>query len=111
MYNVEVDDGEYSILFYESTKMLEYHLEHGYNVDLAGKGCFFVGVKTVMLDAKATLFELNGESNFEPAETNFILSKVSYCNLIVPDYIEDDEFSKKMYNDFYEILKKDSSGY
>ena len=104
-YNYEINDlDEHSIMFFKNKKMWEYHLEHGYNVDLNGEGCFYINAKMVSLNGKASLYELNGRSNFDPTDTFFVFSKVPYYVLTVPYDIEEDPFSKKIYTDFYNIL-------
>lgn len=104
-YNYEINDlGEHSIMFFKNKKMWEYHLEHGYNVDLNGEGCFCINAKIVSLEGKASLYELNGRSNFDPTDTCFTFDKVSYYVLTVPCAIEEDSFSKKIYTDFHNLL-------
>jgi len=103
-FNYEIDEDEHSIIFFKDKEMWEYHLNHGYNVDLNGEGCFYVDAKMVSLKGKASLYELNGFSNFDPTDTYLIFSKVPYYVLTVPHDINDDPFSKKIHDDFYSLL-------
>ena len=43
------------LLFYRDKKMLNHHLEKGYNDDMDGKGCFGIEAKNVDLKAIATV--------------------------------------------------------
>ncbi|HWV67719.1 hypothetical protein [Chitinophaga sp.] len=97
-------DTEETLLFYKDQEMLEYHLENGYNTDLNGEGCFSVEAKTVKLDGIATLFEFEGLSDFEPYDINLVFSRISYYVLVVPDFIEESQFSKKIHTMFRQVL-------
>lgn len=104
-YNYEIDEyNEHSIMFFKNAEMWEYHLKHGYNVDINGQGCFYISAKNVSLNGKATLYELNGNSNFEPTNTQFTFTQVSYHVLTIPFDIDDDPFSKQIHTAFNEIL-------
>lgn len=97
-------DIEETLLFYKDQEMLDYHLENGYNTDLNGEGCFSVEAKTVKLDGIATLFEFEGLSDFEPYDINLVFSRICYYVLVVPDFIEESEFSKKIHTMFRQVL-------
>ncbi|MEN7547380.1 hypothetical protein AAG747_05650 [Rapidithrix thailandica] len=103
---IQEEDGE-SLFFYKNQEMLDYQLEHGYNTDLHDQGCFSVEAKLTKLKGIATLFEFEGRSNFEPLDINLMLHIVYYYNLVIPDFIEDSVFSKKIHNIFSEILLKE----
>jgi len=98
------NQNEEILLFYKDEKMLEYHLDNGYNTAINGEGCFCVEAKVVKLDGIASLFEFEGNSNFEPCDINLAFSKVFYYVLIVPDSIENSIFSAKIHELFHNIL-------
>ena len=98
-------NGEESLLFYKNKDMLDYHMEHGYNTDIEGEGCFCVEAKVVSLSGVASLFEFDGDSSFEPYDINFLFNKIYYYVLIVPDFIEKSAFSLKIYQTFVASVK------
>ncbi|MBO9202436.1 MULTISPECIES: hypothetical protein [Niastella] len=94
-----------NIFFYKDEQMLQYHDEKGYNTALNGEGCFGIEAKkNTKLIGIATLFEFEGDSNFDPHDINLVLNHVNYYLLVIPDIIEEDEFSKKIHNAVRSIL-------
>ena len=85
--------------------MLDYHYEHGYNTDIDNEGCFSIEYKQVSLDGIATLLETNDKSNFDPYDINLVFEAIDYYFLIIPDFIEDSTFSKKIHGIFSNILR------
>lgn len=88
--------GEQTLLFYKDEEMLKLHSELGYNTRLNGEGCFSVEAKMVNLDGVATLFEFEGESDFEPYDINLVFQHLSYFVLVVPGLVEECVFSWKV---------------
>lgn len=96
-----------NILFYKDEIMLEYHSEKGYNTELEGEGCFHVEAKKTKLKGMATLFEFEGEANFEPFDINLAFTEVYYYVLTIPHFIENDKFSQQIHTSLLNILTKD----
>lgn len=105
-YEKMLFEDENTIFFYKDKNMYDYHLEHGYNTDLNGMGCFSIEAKRVMMNGKATLFEMNNYSNLKPTEIVLVLNKMPYYVLVLPAPIEVSEFSNNIYSIFREILNK-----
>jgi hypothetical protein len=102
-------DGEKWFLFFESEKMLEYHLENGYNVDLGGKGCFCIEQKLVKLDGVASLFEFEGNTDFIPFDVNMYFDDICYLCLVLPEPKEESTFCLDIHTGLRNVIKSTSS--
>lgn len=91
-YNLEC-----SLLFYTNAAMLKDHMDNGYNTAINGQGCFGVEAKKVKLDGKASLFEFEQDTDFQPYDINLMFDQVFYYRLVTPDSIDDCRFSAKAY--------------
>ena len=98
-------EGEESFLFFENQEMMDHHLDNGYNLDLGGKGCFCIEQSMVDLDGTASLFELDGESNFQPFEIALVLDDLCYLRLVLPAPRDESEFCRDIYNSLRIILR------
>lgn len=98
-------EAEESLLFYKNKEMLNCHAEYGYNERINGEGCFCIEAKTANLFGTASLFEFDGNSDFEPYDINFIFEKIYYYVLIVPHHIEESKFSKEIHKIFIDVVK------
>lgn len=95
------------LFFYKDKIMLQHHEDKGYNTELGGEGCFYLEAKIATLDGIATLFEFEGESNFQPMDINLAFSKSNYYVLTIPHFKDDDIFSKKIHDTLRNILMKE----
>jgi len=100
-------DGNEALLFYRDELMMDYHLEHGYNTNLNGEGCFCVeAYKVDALRGMATLYATEPPLNFDPYNAHLIFDNIFSYRLVVPGIIEDCTFSQKIYQLFKQILAK-----
>ncbi len=95
---------EKSMFFYKDDSMLDHHDEEGYNTEINGEGCFNVEAKETKLNGIATLFEFDGESDFDPYDINLAFTQVYYYVLTVPHLVENDMFSQKVHRSLLSIL-------
>lgn len=91
--------------FYKNERMKKLHLRKGYNTSLGDEGCFTIEVMDTTLDAKTYMFEFN-KKPIDKIETCFILSKIYNYFLVLPDLIEKNTFSNRVYWALYAILKE-----
>lgn len=105
-YDYNTIFGEKSMIFFKDEKMWQHHLENGYNTDIEEKGCFSIESKLTRLNGISTLFEFDGNSDFEPIDINLAFTKVYYYVLTVPYFIEEDKFSNDIVNSFRAILMR-----
>lgn len=99
-------DDEESLFFFKDEEMKQYHEEEGYNTDQKSQGCFCVEAKMTKLDGISTLFEFEGSSDFDPIDINLVFTKVYYYVLTVPHFLENDKFSKTIFDSMHRILMK-----
>ncbi|MFD2909199.1 hypothetical protein ACFSX9_10705 [Flavobacterium ardleyense] len=92
------------MFFFKDQTMFEHHDEIGYNTELNNEGCFNVEAKKTKLKGIATLFEFEGESDFNPFDINLVFTEVFYYVLTVPHLKEEDNFSQKTHDSFMNIL-------
>ncbi|CAI3952514.1 hypothetical protein [Commensalibacter communis] len=92
---------ERNLLFYKNKAMLEYHLEHGYNTDLYSEGCFGLEVKLINLHGKASFTEHDGVF-----ESYLSIDDIFHYLLVLPDEIEQSEFSVKIHQLFMRCMTK-----
>lgn len=106
-YQVELDPlgNGLGFLFYRDKQMLDHHLEAGFNVDREGCGCVGVEVDEVDFDARLSLFEFEGESDFEPYEVSMMLSGVLHITLVLPASADDNAFCSKVLRDIGKLTK------
>lgn len=97
--------GDEWLFSYKNNEMLEYHYENGYNIDMQGEGCVTIEAKKVSLNAVATLIEFERETNFEPYNINLHLKDLYYYVLVLPEELENSEFSRKLHELFISVLK------
>lgn len=97
--------GDEWLFSYKNNEMLEYHYENGYNIDMQGAGCVTIEAKKVSLYAVATLIEFERETNFEPYNINLHLKDLYYYVLVLPEELENSEFSRKLHELFISVLK------
>ena len=93
------------LLFYRDKKMLNHHLEKGYNDDMDGKGCFGIEAKNVDLKAIATITEYEGKPVDVLADTVLFFENIYHITLVLPGDIEDTPFSKNIYDDVLAVLR------
>jgi hypothetical protein len=103
-YEYSSQEREEYLFFYKDEKMYEYHLEHGYNIDINGIGCFSIEAKNTKMDGIATLIKFEGYPNLEPIDINLVFNDVFYYVLVVPCLIENSPFAKKIYDVFHNAL-------
>ncbi|WP_129716411.1 hypothetical protein [Pedobacter sp. SYP-B3415] len=105
-YQYEYTDSGFDevLFFYRDQAMLDHHLEHGYNTDPNGKGCFSLEAKVVRLDAIASLHELEGAADFEPYDINLAFNEVTYIVLVLPDFVENSAFAAEIHALFKSLL-------
>lgn len=96
--------GEEFILFYKDEGMLKTHLEQGYNLGATGEGCFGVEAKPAALNGIATLFEFEGDSDFEPYDINLRFNRIFYYVLVLPDSVDESDFCRRIHTMFSETL-------
>ena len=92
--------------FWKNKKMLTLHDEKGYNTLINGEGCFCFELKETNLNCGAKYFEFEQEP-YDSFYNDFycIFSKVYYYYLVLPEAIDENNFSLKVFNTLREILK------
>lgn len=99
-------ENEEELFFYKNRKMYDYHLDHGYNTNIDGIGCFSIEAKNTKMDGIATLIKFDDCPNIDPIDINLVFNEVFYYTLIVPSLIENSPFAKNIHSAFHEILLK-----
>lgn len=91
--------GECFLLFYKDTEMLEFHYENGYCLNDYGFGCFGLEIKNIQqFNAITNLHNFDNQSDFESYDINLYFKDIIYILLILPENIENNAFSKFIYN-------------
>ncbi|BAV06256.1 hypothetical protein SAMN05421788_106323 [Filimonas lacunae] len=113
-YQIELsnaDKSEEESLFrfyYKNEEMLSYHEENGYNTDLNGEGCFSLSSEAETLNEEFIVADtLDIETGFSQS-VKFVFGKSYSYLLSVPDIIEEDPFSKKIFDGLYQIIQKEA---
>lgn len=94
------------LFFFENKEMQDLHDELGYNTNLNGKGCFCIEARDVKFNGSAHLIDVNGETDFTLKKVNLCFENATHYFLTLPSSPEDNEFSKKIYHSFSDILKR-----
>jgi hypothetical protein len=109
LYDYKVWKNEESLFFYKIKEMYDYHMEHGYNTHIRDEGCFCVQAKITHLNGVASLLEFDGVRNFDPQDIHLIIDEISHYVLIVPNPINECNFSSKINEIFTNAIKRNKS--
>ncbi|WP_164162022.1 hypothetical protein [Stenotrophomonas maltophilia] len=106
-YQMEVDrlGNGLGFLFYRDRDMLDHHLDVGFNVDRAGRGCVGIEVDEVDFYARLSLFEFEGESDFDPYDVGMMLSGVLHVTVVLPAATEENTFCSQVLSDIEKLTK------
>ena len=107
-YSTYKEKGDEFLFCYKSDQMYEYHLEHGYNIEMQGEGCFMIQAKKAHLKGKATLFEFDDKSMCDPYDINLRFNSLYYYVLVLPEEPENSSFSQKINNFLISILDEEN---
>lgn len=106
-YQMEVDrlGNGLGFLFYRDKDMLDHHLDAGFNVDRAGRGCVGIEMDEVDVYARLSLFEFEGESDFDPYDVGMMLSGVLHVTVVLPATTQENMFSSQVLSDVERLMK------
>jgi len=99
------NDGEEVVFFYKNEEMLKHYDENGYSLDINGQGCFCIEARNANLYCTASLYEFDDKSGPDPYPANLAFENIFHYFLVLPDFIEESEFCKLIFDSFVKTIK------